>query len=176
MEILPKLTPIQALLLRTAARRADGRVIPPDNLRGGARFKAMTGLMRREWIEAVDGGYVLTDAGYAVAGRRRPAPPEDLQPVETPDGLHNFWRASRCAPAPNSPRWWWRCTARKAAAFSARRDLGPAAHGRPCWHCSDFVCMTAVCAAVADPHAGGVSAGGRQVEGLFTTPSRSSPP
>ncbi|MCG3187366.1 MAG: hypothetical protein IOMNBAOH_01977 [Rhodocyclaceae bacterium] len=76
MEILPKLTPTQALLLRTAARRADGRVIPPANLRGGARVKAMTGLMRRQWIEAGDGGYVLTDAGYAAAGRKRPAPQE----------------------------------------------------------------------------------------------------
>jgi hypothetical protein len=56
MEILPKLTPTQALLLRTAARRADGRVIPPANLRGGARVKAVSGLLRREWIEAGDGG------------------------------------------------------------------------------------------------------------------------
>jgi hypothetical protein len=62
-------------------------VIPPANLHGGARVKAVSGLMRREWIEAGDGGYVLTDAGYAVAGRKRPAPPEDLQPVETPDDL-----------------------------------------------------------------------------------------
>lgn len=76
METLPKLTPPQALLLRAAARRADGRVIPPANLRGGARVKAMTALMRREWIEASDSGFVLTDAGYAVAGRKRPAPPE----------------------------------------------------------------------------------------------------
>jgi hypothetical protein len=87
METLPKLTPTQALLLRAAARRDDGRVIPPANLRGGARVKAMTGLMRREWIEAGDGGYVLTNAGYAVAGRKRPAPPEDIQPVEPPDDL-----------------------------------------------------------------------------------------
>jgi len=69
------------------ARRADGRVIPPDNLRGGARVKAMTGLMRREWIEVGDGGYVLTDAGYAVAGRKRPAPPENIQKLDTPDAL-----------------------------------------------------------------------------------------
>jgi len=41
MEILPKLTPTQALLLRAAARRADGRVILPANLRGGARVKAV---------------------------------------------------------------------------------------------------------------------------------------
>ncbi len=88
MAICPKLTPTQALLLRAAARRADGRVIPPANLRGGARLKAMTGLMRREWIEAGDGGYVLTDAGYAVAGRKRPAPPEDIQSLDTPDALH----------------------------------------------------------------------------------------
>ena len=41
METLPKLTPTQALLLRAAARRTDGRVIPPDNLRGGARAKTL---------------------------------------------------------------------------------------------------------------------------------------
>lgn len=89
METLPKLTPTQALLLRAAARRADGRVIPPANLRGGARAKAMTALMRREWIEASDGGFVVTDAGYAVAGRERPAPPtvEGLQEVDTPVDL-----------------------------------------------------------------------------------------
>jgi hypothetical protein len=89
MEICPELTPTQALLLRAAARRADGRVIPPANLRGGARVKAMTALMRREWIEACDGGHVLTDAGYAVAGRKRPAPPEaeGIQELDTPDDL-----------------------------------------------------------------------------------------
>lgn len=31
--------------------RADGRVIPPGNLRGGVRVKAMTGLVRGGWIE-----------------------------------------------------------------------------------------------------------------------------
>ena len=87
METLPKLTPTQALLLRAAARRADGRVIPPDNLRGGARVKVLTALMRRGWIEPADDGHALTDAGYAVAGRKQPALPEDLQPVETPDDL-----------------------------------------------------------------------------------------
>lgn len=89
METLPKLTPTQALLLRAAARRADGHVIPPANLRGGARVKAMTALMRREWIEGGDGGFVLTDAGYAVAGRKRPSPPEVecIQEMDTPDDL-----------------------------------------------------------------------------------------
>ena len=89
METQSKLTPTQALLLRAAARRADGRVIPPDNLRGGARVKAMTALMRREWIEAGDGGFVLTDAGYAVAGRKRPAPPaaEGIREMDTDDAL-----------------------------------------------------------------------------------------
>ena len=105
METLPKLTPTQAPLLLAAARRADGRVIPPDNLRGGARVNAMTALTRREWIEASDGCYVLTDAGYAVAGRNRPAPP-GMSIRWTPLTTSNFWRASRCAPAPNSLRWW----------------------------------------------------------------------
>jgi hypothetical protein len=87
METCPKLTPTQALLLRAAARRADGRVIPPAKLRGGARVKAMTALIRREWIEASDGGFVLTDAGYAVAGRKRPAPPQAAQEMDAPDDL-----------------------------------------------------------------------------------------
>jgi hypothetical protein len=39
-------TPTQTLLLRAAARRADGRVIPPDTLRG--------------WMEDGDGGYLAT--------------------------------------------------------------------------------------------------------------------
>jgi hypothetical protein len=83
MDALPKLAPTQALLLCAAAHRADGRVIPPDNLRGGARVKAMTALVRHEWVETSDGGFVLTDAGYAVAGRTRPASPaaEGILPV-----------------------------------------------------------------------------------------------
>lgn len=76
-----KLTPTQALLLRTAARRADGRVITPDTLRGGARAKVLTALLQRGWIDPVDGGYVLTGAGYAAIGQQRPALPNDVQPM-----------------------------------------------------------------------------------------------
>ena len=60
--LLPKLTPTQALLLRTAARRANGRVIPPDSLRGGARANTLTGLQQRGWIEPIDGGLLLSFA------------------------------------------------------------------------------------------------------------------
>lgn len=105
-ETLPKLTPTQVMLLRVAALRADGRVIPPANLYGGAGAQAVSELLRREWIEAGDGAYVLTGAGYAVAGRKRRTPPEDIH--------SNFWRASRSAPAPSSLRWWWRHVARRA--------------------------------------------------------------
>ena len=83
MDTLPKLSPAQNLLLRTAARRADGRVIPPDTLRGGARAKVLTALLQRGWIEPADGGHVLTDAGYAAIGQQRPAPPDDVQPMDT---------------------------------------------------------------------------------------------
>ena len=83
METLLKLSPAQSLLLRTAARRADGRVIPPDTLRGGARAKVLTALLQRGWIEPADGGHVLTDAGYAAIGQQRPAPPDDAQLVDT---------------------------------------------------------------------------------------------
>jgi len=83
METLPKLSPAQSLLLRTAARRADGRVIPPDTLRGGARVKVLTSLLRRGWIEPSDGGHVLTDAGYEAIGQLRPVPQDDVQSVDT---------------------------------------------------------------------------------------------
>ena len=83
METLPKLSPAQNLLLRTAARRADGRVIPPSTMRGGARIKVLTALLQRGWIGPVDDGHVLTDAGYAAIGQQRPVSKDDVQPVDT---------------------------------------------------------------------------------------------
>lgn len=83
MDTLHKLSPSQNLLLCAAARRADGRVIPPDTLRGGARVKVMTALLQRGWIGPADDGHVLTDAGYAAIGQQRPAPPDDVQPMDT---------------------------------------------------------------------------------------------
>ena len=83
MDTLPKLSPSQSLLLRTAARRADGRVIPPDTLRGGARAKVLAALLQRGWIEPADDGHGMTDAGYAAIGQQRPVPPDDVQPVGT---------------------------------------------------------------------------------------------
>ncbi len=87
METLPKLSPAQCLLLRTAAHHADGRVMPPDTLRGGARVKVLTALLQYGWIEPVDGGHVLTDAGYAVIGQQRPAPKDDALPMDATDDL-----------------------------------------------------------------------------------------
>ncbi len=85
METLLKLSPAQSLLLRTAARRPDGRVIPPDTLRGGARVKVLTSLLQRGWIEPADDGHVMTDAGYAAIGQQRPMPPDDVQPMDATD-------------------------------------------------------------------------------------------
>jgi hypothetical protein len=87
MNALLKLSPAQSLLLRTAARRADGRVMPPDTLRGGARVKVMSALLQRGWIKPADDGHVMTDAGYAAIGRRRPVPPDDVQPMDAIDDL-----------------------------------------------------------------------------------------
>ena len=69
MDTLPKLSPAQNLLLRTAGRRADGRVRPPDTLRGGGRAKELTALLQRGWIEPAGDAQVLTDAGYAAIGQ-----------------------------------------------------------------------------------------------------------
>lgn len=85
MNTLTKLSPAQSLLLRAAAKSADGRIIPPDTLRGGARAKVLTALLQRRWIEPCDSGHVLTDAGYEVVGRQRPVQPKDLQPLDTPE-------------------------------------------------------------------------------------------
>lgn len=68
MKTLPKLTPTQALLLRAAARRADGRVIPPENLRGGARVKTLTGLPQRGWIEPTADGHALNFSATLIMG------------------------------------------------------------------------------------------------------------
>ncbi len=87
MDALPKISPAQSLLLRTAARNPDGRVIPPDTLRGGARVKVLTALLQRGWIKPADDGHVMTDAGYAAIGRQRPVPPDDIQPVDTTNDL-----------------------------------------------------------------------------------------
>jgi hypothetical protein len=87
MDALLKLSPAQSLLLRTAARRPDGRVISPDTLRGGARVKVLTSLLQRGWIEPADSGHVLTDAGYAAIGQLRPVPLDDVQPVDATDDL-----------------------------------------------------------------------------------------
>ena len=87
METLPKLSPAQCLLLRTAARRADGRVTPPDTLRGGARVKVLTSLLQRGWIDPADDGHVMTDAGYAAIGLKRPMLPDDVQPMDVTDDL-----------------------------------------------------------------------------------------
>lgn len=87
MDTLLKLSPAQALLLRTAARRADGRVIPPDTLRGGSRVKVLTVLLQRGWIEPGDCGHLLTDAGYAAIGQQPPMLPDDVQPMDATDDL-----------------------------------------------------------------------------------------
>lgn len=83
MDTLPKLSPAQNLLLRAAAHRGDGRVMTPDTLRGGGRARVLTTLLQRGWIEPADGGHLLTDAGYAAIGQQRPAPPDDVQPMDT---------------------------------------------------------------------------------------------
>jgi hypothetical protein len=83
MGTLLKLSPSQSLLLRTAAHRADGRVMPPDTLRGRARVKVLTALLQRGWIEPADDGHVLTDAGYVAIGLQRSAPPDGVLPIDT---------------------------------------------------------------------------------------------
>ena len=68
-----KPTTAQMSILVAAARRPNGEIEPlPDNLRGGARTQVVKGLLAKGFIVQSDGRNVLTDAGYAAAGKQRP--------------------------------------------------------------------------------------------------------
>jgi hypothetical protein len=82
-----KLTDSQTAILKAAAGRPDGNIEPlPKNLRGGARTKVIEGLLTRTLVIDADGHYLLTDAGYAAVGKRRPIP-KGVQKMDTPDGV-----------------------------------------------------------------------------------------
>lgn len=87
MTAQPKLTDTQTAILKAAAGRADGNIEPlPPNLRGGARAKVIEGLLARGLVVDTDGHHLLTDAGYAAVGKRRPAP-KNVQKMDSPDAL-----------------------------------------------------------------------------------------
>lgn len=82
-----KLTDTQITILIVAASRPDGNIEPlPPTLRGGARAKVIEGLVARALVLDADGHYLLTDAGYAAVGKRRPVP-KGVQKMDAPDGL-----------------------------------------------------------------------------------------
>ena len=68
-----KLTETQIVILKAAAGRPDGNIEPlPTTLRGGARARVIDGLLARGLIVDADGHHLVTDAGYAAVGKRRP--------------------------------------------------------------------------------------------------------
>lgn len=82
-----KLTDTQAALLKAAAGRPDGNIEPlPTHLRGGARTAVIDGLLARGLIAESEGSHLLTDAGYAAVGKRRPIP-KGVQQMDAPDAL-----------------------------------------------------------------------------------------
>lgn len=82
-----KLTDTQTAILKAAAGRSDGNIEPlPPNLRGGARAKVIGGLLDRGLIAESEGSHLLTDAGYAAVGKRRPIP-KDVRKMDAPDAL-----------------------------------------------------------------------------------------
>lgn len=82
-----KLTDTQTAVLKAAANRPDGNIEPlPPNLRGGARAKVIEGLLARGLIVATNGHHLLTDAGYAAVGKRRPVP-KGVQKMDSHDAL-----------------------------------------------------------------------------------------
>ena len=82
-----KLTDTQTEVLNAAAGRPDGNMEPlPANLRGGARAKVIECLLARCLAADADGHILLTDAGYAAVGKRRPIP-KGVQKMDAPDAL-----------------------------------------------------------------------------------------
>ncbi|MFZ5498582.1 MAG: DUF3489 domain-containing protein [Pseudomonadota bacterium] len=82
-----KLTDTQIAILKAAAGRPDGNIEPlPTNLRGGARAKIIESLLAKGLVADTDGHLLLTDAGYAAIGKRRPLP-KGVQKMDAPDAL-----------------------------------------------------------------------------------------
>lgn len=82
-----KLTDTQAAILKAAAGRANGNIEPlPPNLRGGARAKVIEGLLARGLVTKSEGRHLLTDAGYAAVGKRRPVV-KGVHKMDAPDAL-----------------------------------------------------------------------------------------
>lgn len=85
-----KLTDTQTAILKAAAGRADGNIEPlPTTLRGGARAKVVDGLLARGLVADTDGHRLLTDAGYAAVGKRRPVP-KGVQKTDVPAALQKL--------------------------------------------------------------------------------------
>jgi len=81
------LTDTQIAVLKAAVGRPNGNIEPlPPNLRGGVRTKVIEGLLARGLVAESEGSHLLTDAGYAAVGKRRPIP-KDVQQTDAPDAL-----------------------------------------------------------------------------------------
>lgn len=90
-----KLTATQTTVIKAAAARPDGNVEPlPSNLRGGARNAVIDGLLARGLVAESKGSHLLTDAGYAAVGKRRPVP-KGVQKMDAPDALQELEVTSR---------------------------------------------------------------------------------
>lgn len=82
-----ELTATQTAVLKAAAGRPDGSIEPlPSTLRGSARAKVIEGLLARGLIAESEGSHLLTDAGYAAVGKRRPVS-KGVRKVDAPDAL-----------------------------------------------------------------------------------------
>lgn len=84
MTVQVKLTATQTSILKAASTRPGGNIEPmPPALRGGVRAKVIGALIARGFVAASDGGYMLTDAGYAAMGKHRNIP-KGVRNMDTP--------------------------------------------------------------------------------------------
>ena len=92
---MPKLTPTQESLLKTAAGSTDRAIRWPDTLRGGARTKIITALVEAGLAENNSGSLVITNAGLEAVG---------MTPETPKRGRSKADKAKPAEKAPRKPR------------------------------------------------------------------------
>lgn len=77
------LTTTQQLILDHAAKYTDGKLVWfPDNLKGGAKSKVISSMLKSALITTDDTDYYVAAEGYDALGLQRPGQPTETKPAE----------------------------------------------------------------------------------------------
>jgi hypothetical protein len=77
------LTTTQQLILDHAAKYTDGKLVWfPDNLKGGAKSKVISSMLKSALITTDGTDYFVAAEGYDALGLKRPGQPTETKPAE----------------------------------------------------------------------------------------------